>query len=228
MKVKKRIEMLEFDFGGDLFIDVGGNIGLWTKELCDLYNKIIFIEPSFDAIEIAKSQIKSKNVTYLNNLCLAENNKKVSLYSPSIDSGQYTIHGNELYSNILMKEEDVLSITLDSLIDEANGCNDILIKIDTEGAEIDVLEGALNFIERYNPNIFVETHFHMYFDQKRYDSIINKLKDIGYTISEFKNIDYLVPATIDRVITKNLTGKDLYNMHYQILMTPLDKGITKL
>jgi hypothetical protein len=35
----KKIEAIEYDFGGDVFIDVGGNVGMWTKELYDLYKQ---------------------------------------------------------------------------------------------------------------------------------------------------------------------------------------------
>ena len=220
MKIRKKIEMLDFDFGGDLFIDIGGNVGMWTKELHSVYNKVIFVEPSFNAMSMAKSQINADNVIFLQNACLSENNKLISLYSPSIDSGQFTIYGEELYENIMMREEGVKSITLDSLSKYANDNDEILIKIDTEGADLDVIDGGFEFIQNYRPTIFMETHFHMHFDNQQYQNIMQKLKDLNYNIEEFKNTDYLIPATANRVLTKNLTGRDIYDMHYQILMSP--------
>ena len=54
----KKIEAIEFDFGGDVFIDIGGNVGMWTRELYDLYNNILFIEPSSKALDHAKTNIE--------------------------------------------------------------------------------------------------------------------------------------------------------------------------
>ena len=37
--MQKTIENFRFDAEGDVFIDVGGNVGLWSRELYDLYKK---------------------------------------------------------------------------------------------------------------------------------------------------------------------------------------------
>jgi hypothetical protein len=43
--MQKTIEAITYDFYGDLFIDIGGNVGMWTTEMVDLYGKCIFVEP---------------------------------------------------------------------------------------------------------------------------------------------------------------------------------------
>ena len=72
--MQKTIEAITYDFYGDLFIDIGGNIGMWTTEMVDLYNKCIFIEPSAAAMSDAKRNIesicKTKNVPFDNLLLL--------------------------------------------------------------------------------------------------------------------------------------------------------------
>jgi len=51
------------------------------------------------------------------------------------------------------------------------------IKIDTEGHELYVLEGAINTIEKYKPNIFIEVHPK---ELKKEKNAYNFLCDLGY------------------------------------------------
>ena len=73
----KTIEGLTYDFKGDLFIDIGANIGMWSTQLVDLYNRIIYIEPGIDALTTGKIQLAEicrqknipfENITFLKNL----------------------------------------------------------------------------------------------------------------------------------------------------------------
>ena len=36
-----------------------------------------------------------------------------------------------------------------------------LVKIDVEGAELDVLEGSFSMLKRYKPKLLIEVHFGM-------------------------------------------------------------------
>jgi len=47
---------------------------------------------------------------------------------------------------------------LDSIVDEMRLAPPDLIKIDVEGAELDVLEGARHTLERYRPTMLIEAH----------------------------------------------------------------------
>ena len=64
----KTIESITYDFQpGDVFIDVGGNVGAWTIEMLGLYNKIIFVDPSEAATKDAQQNILT-HCTYFNAL----------------------------------------------------------------------------------------------------------------------------------------------------------------
>ena len=218
----KKIEAIEYDFGGDVFIDIGGNVGMWTRELYDLYDKILFIEPSSNALDQAKENIKDtdQKVQFYKNICSNELNTKKSIYTPSDDSGQFSVFGKELYSDdkIVMAEEDIETITVDSLISEVPEGSKVLLKIDTEGSDLDVLLGAFEFVKKYKPTIIMEAHFHMYFDEEKYEKIVNFFNDLGYVVTEHKYPGYMYDAK--RVFDGVHTGEEMYDLHYQMLMEP--------
>ena len=70
-----------------------------------------------------------------------------------------------------------------------------LIKVDVEGMEIDVLQGALETIQRYHPIIFVET---IKSDKK---AISTLLLSSGYRIFEI-GINFLAIHSSDRSLTE--------------------------
>jgi FkbM family methyltransferase len=218
----KKIEAIEYDFGGDVFIDVGGNVGMWTKELYDLYGKILFIEPAANALKEAKETIQDSDqkIHYYKNICSNELNIKKSIYTPSTDSGQFSVFGKDLYSDdkIVMAEEDIDSITVDSLIPQVPEGSQVLLKIDTEGSDLDVLLGSFEFIKKFKPVIIMEVHFHMYFDDEKYVKIVEFFNEQGYVVTEHKYPGYMNDAR--RVFDGVHTGEEMYDLHYQVLMEP--------
>jgi FkbM family methyltransferase len=213
-----KIESFEYDFHGDLFIDIGGNIGLWTSQLYNHYNKIIFIEPSTEAMSAAKLKIddQSSKVKFLKNICSNEQDQIKSIYTPSTDSGQFTVYGKELYNDQYNRaEEDITTVTLDSLISEATDCKRILVKIDTEGSDLDVILGGKEFIKIFKPTLAIEFHFHMHFDKTKYEEVMNFLNDQGYTITDHKFPGYA--NSPNQIFDGKHNGLEMYNMHYHVL-----------
>jgi FkbM family methyltransferase len=217
----KKIEAIEYDFQGDVFIDVGGNVGMWTKELYDLYDKVLFIEPSAEALEKAKENITDveQKVHYYKNICSNELDIKKSIYTPSTDSGQFSIFGKDLYSDIIVKtEEDINTITVDSLISQVPEGGRVFLKVDTEGSDLDVLLGSFEFVKKFKPVIAVELHFHMYFDNDKFERIVEFFNEQGYVVTEHKYPGYLQDP--NRVFDGVHNGTEMYDLHYQILLEP--------
>jgi FkbM family methyltransferase len=216
----KKIESFEYDFHGDLFVDIGGNIGMWSSAVYDDYKKIIFIEPSSEAIEVAKTKINDQQgkVKFLKNICSNESGQIKSIATPSEDSGQFSVFGQELYTDINRLEEGIETITLDSLISEASEGNRILIKIDTEGCDLDVILGGKEFIKKFKPTLAIEFHFHMYFDDEKYEKVVNFLNDLGYIATEYKFPGYR--GEPNRLFDGKHNGLEMYDMHYHMLAEP--------
>jgi FkbM family methyltransferase len=227
--MQKTIEAITYDFYGDMFIDIGGNVGMWTTEMVDLYNKCIFVEPSEAAMADAKRNIEAvckaknvpfENVTFLKNICTDQDGIEKTIFATTSDTGNFSVFAEELYgtTNVTMAEEKIPTITLDSLDSYVTTEKDIFIKIDTEGSDLNVLLGGLKFIEKHKPTIFVEAHYHMYYDEEKHNKIWSFLKDLGYDLTEFKFPGYQQQAT--KVFDGKHNGTQMYDMHFQMVFIP--------
>lgn len=217
-----KIESFEYDFQGDLFVDIGGNVGMWTKKVYNDYKKIIFIEPSTEALEKAKNAVSdtSNKVIWCKNICSDVANQKKSIYTPNEDTGMFTIYGNELYkdSDIINSENDIETITLNNFIQEAKEGDRVFVKIDTEGSDLDVILGGKDFIKKFKPTLAIEFHFHMYFDENKFEEVVNFLNDLGYEVTEYKFSGYLSES--NRIFDGKHTGLEMYDLHYHLLAEP--------
>ena len=77
-------------------------------------------------------------------------------------------------SNSIGKSHYVIQKTVDLICKECDFIPNF-IKIDVEGAELEVLKGSLNVIKKYNPVILVEIQNH-----KSYQEIQELLSSCGY------------------------------------------------
>ena len=118
-----------------------------------------------------------------------------------------------------MRENKVKSVTLDSLMSYVEeGKTNIFVKVDTEGADLDVLLGGFNFIEKFKPTIFVEAHYHMYFDEEKHSKVFNFLESQGYNLTEFKMPGYI--SNPHYVFDGKHNGVEMYDRHFQMILVP--------
>jgi FkbM family methyltransferase len=228
----KTLEAVTYDFQpADLFIDIGGNVGLWTVELFGLYERIFFVEPSQTAIDDAKQRINThcdyfqvphlKNkVSYFKNLCSDIAGEKKSIASTTSDTGNFSIYAEELYGsqNVQMAEADIETINVDSLIPLVKENAKVMIKIDTEGCDLDIIIGATEFIKKFKPVLIVEFHWHMYYDQVKRDKVFNLLQSLGYNIQTYIFGCYVDnPETVFDLVHN---GEQMKNLHFQAAFTP--------
>ncbi len=144
-------------------INIGANVGIFTIFLADLINndrKVLAVEPTPVAFGYLVNNIKRNNL-----------NSKVVLYNGicSDSAGEYnlnTIRGKEEYSSIGEStymtniDENIVKIdvegeTVNNLVSNFN-LNPGMILIDVEGAEMKVLNGASEILEKYKPIIISE------------------------------------------------------------------------
>lgn len=175
-----------------VFIDIGANTGSYSL-LSIMNNKIkcYSFEPNPIAFEILSENIDinglNENVKIFNNGVWSEN-KFLELKIPldAIDSGLSTFGDNPsgfTYDNKSgnFKTHSIECITIDSFI-KSNKIEMITaIKIDTEGAELDVLKGGVETLKTYKPLLLVE-YDNKTTNQFGYErtKIIDFLKEIGY------------------------------------------------
>ena len=148
-----------------LIIDIGANQGVISLLLRDNIpnNGIVCIEPVSENVEYIKYNLPDA-VIYP--LAISNINSTGSLHNP--------FSSNQCYRLNKTSDGDVFISTLDNL----NIKDAMLIKIDVEGAEIDVLEGAVATIEKYKPIIYLEHHW----DLVDKDTLYSQIEKINYKI----------------------------------------------
>ncbi|MDA4118522.1 MAG: FkbM family methyltransferase [Thaumarchaeota archaeon] len=145
---------------GDVVLDVGAHIGSFTLKAAREVGpagRVISFEPS------------SENFGLLGRNVAANSYANIRLYNVAVGSQPGTarlqLHQrrgtNSLYAHSTSESvgmEDVEVRTLDSVVRELNLARVDFMKIDVEGAELEVLKGAKEVLASFHPSIAMETH----------------------------------------------------------------------
>jgi FkbM family methyltransferase len=142
---------------GDVVVDVGAAFGFYTilsSKRVGLNGKVVAIEAQPDSYEMLNQNIKLNRLANVITLNYAVYSKesKLRLYD------SYSII-QERAENNSQKYIEVNANTLDHLM-QLQGISEVnWIKIDVEGAELEVLKGAVNIISRSKDiSLLIEIH----------------------------------------------------------------------
>tara|TARA_B100000287_G_scaffold391131_1_gene402565 strand:- start:906 stop:1817 length:912 start_codon:yes stop_codon:yes gene_type:complete len=168
--------ILNYLKGSDTFIDVGANHGNYTLIASGIVgSKTISIEPVETTFKRLKMNIE---LNKLNNVVL----KQVGI---SNNNGNLRISNDRGELNRILKDNDhsnneAISVTtLDDLLIEEKNIS--MIKIDVEGYEKQVLEGAFNILKCKNLNVLqIELNNSNQYYGYRENEIIRFLKKFGF------------------------------------------------
>ena len=156
--------------GGDTFIDIGANVGIFSLMAIHYFKKVFSFEPMPKTFEILNNNINltsSINNNLLNkiktfNFAVSNSSYNTKLYKNPLNLGgsKLTSFSNEYKSNSGINEGwdefDTSCITLDEFVENNKIKNISLIKIDVEGHEVEVLEGAKMVLIKHSPVIYIE------------------------------------------------------------------------
>ncbi len=173
-------------------VDIGAHQGVYTYVMSRKSKKCI----AFEAHPYYTEKLKKaapKNVV-VHNLAISDFNGTAKLKIPNGKVGLATIDPN---NKLQVKKENLVEIaeievktaTLDSLIDEKVD----FIKIDVEGHEISVLNGAINILMKYHPVVMVEVEErHVSGRIEAVNNFFNNISYKGYFLNEglLKDISY--------------------------------------
>lgn len=133
-------------------LDVGANKGVWAYLLAGLCRKVHAFEPNPKAFELLRRGLAGLAVTQ--KLALSNRNGVADLRIPRRRRG-YSNQGGSLSPASVGSEHGSVTVevaTLDGL-----GIDDVgFMKIDVEGHELAVLEGARNTLRRDRPVLVIE------------------------------------------------------------------------
>lgn len=127
---------------GDVIVDCGANSGDLSMKIYDMCESIeyIGIEPSPRDYEMLTKNINNQN-SHLLQKALGNTNDSLKFYICS-EKGDSSLVEPPSYSNVI----DVDVVTLESLLDSLNIEKVKLIKIEAEGFEPEILEGAQSIL----------------------------------------------------------------------------------
>jgi len=145
---------------GDWVIDVGANVGHYTKRLSELVGpsgRVIALEPIPETFSLLASNTRSfgfLNVTLLN-AAVSDRTQLVGMAIPNFDSGLKNFYQARITGDASNAQAiQVITVTLDSLNLPRRVA---MVKIDVEGHERDVLRGMEQMLRRDGPTLIVET-----------------------------------------------------------------------
>jgi len=164
---------------GDWVIDIGANVGHYTKRLSELvgaFGRVIAFEPvplTFALLAANVQLFALSNVTLIN-AAVSDKLGMVGMSIPKSSTGfinYYEAHLSSIDDSAL----SVFTMSLDSICTNQRIA---LVKIDVEGHEAFVLTGMHRLLMKYHPILIVET------DSKE---VIDNLSLLGYIPEKLLN-----------------------------------------
>ena len=179
---------------GDIFVDVGANVGYYTHRLRKQFDRIIAFEPNPEAFRILSHKMSRASHVELYEIALSNQVGEIPLFTNNelvrgklLTSGAsllqtwvfrpgHTPDGSKDFQRFGKEQVMVKCATYDSLL---KGTQVSLAKIDVEGAEFLVLEGMDRSLAGNKlDSILVELH-----DRTRRPELESILVGYGYRLS---------------------------------------------
>lgn len=158
---------------GDVFLDIGANIGQHAMYASCFSKKVYAFEPIKRLYDQFNNSVFVNNILNIQifNYALGDKKEDLNIYSNEINMGASSI----LVSENRKVEQVIKVLRLDDEYENMNIEKVDFVKIDVEGYELNVLLGMRNIIQKYKPKILVE--FTPFFYNKIDASISKKLYD---------------------------------------------------
>jgi len=168
-----------------LALDMGAHIGIWSRRLSNLYDRVICFEPRKDHIECHKRNCSTiPNITLYEH-ALGSKEETLDMKVSAHNSGTNSFHYGKM-GKTRMYEHKIIPIEVKSL--DSYGLDNVdFIKVDIESHELEMLKGAVDTLERCNPIIFIEdpTHFYNVKNNKNVPTGLDFLCSLGYTNEQY-------------------------------------------
>ena len=200
--IKKAVPYIK----NNIVIDIGGNSGYHTKFYAEIAKKVIVYEPVPQVFEILKNNLKSsrlENIEY-NNIAVGNIMGNVNLF---VDVNRLS-----MTSQIPLVDSEPITVPITTLDIEHPTENISYVKIDVEGFEWEVLQGAISLIDRCKPALLVETY--LPWIEKRGqepDKIFKFLKNKGYSCYSWNKYDLVEIKDSTQLIKELLENHHLHD-----------------
>ena len=219
-------EIIEKTLGNKKIIalDIGAQGGFNSDKFFPSRYNIFFEDILIEPIKTEAEKLKSKKYVIDKGVWSKKDKKKLfildnrlgssSMYEPN--KKNFDLHNirENNYSNYnITRTIEVDCDSINNLISELGIKNLDYLKIDTQGAELEILNGIGN----YRPLLIkIETHiFSMYKEVPSWDKLLNYLYELNYVVIDWKDIgehNTRVPAEMDMILIPNFNNDDGKNL----------------
>jgi len=205
-------------------LDVGAQGGFNSDKFFPSKYNIFFEDILIEPIKSEAEKLNNKKYVINKGLWSKKDKKKLyilenrlgssSMYEP--EKKKFDLHNvkEENYKNYdITKTIEIECDSINNLLSELNIKRLDYLKVDTQGAELEILKG----IGDYRPLLIkIETHiFSMYKDVPSWHKLLNHLYELNYVVVDWKGIgdhNTRVPAEMDMILIPNFdndSGKNL-------------------
>ncbi len=149
---------------GDVFIDVGANIGLYSLKAARLVGPsgyVLALEPGAEAYGHLVSNLAMNAFPWATPVKIAASDAEGQAVLHHVPLGHDPQAFSLIANDRAVDGEVVATVTLDELVDRVGLDRIDLIKIDVEGAEPLVLAGAARVLTRLRPAVIFECNAHI-------------------------------------------------------------------
>lgn len=181
-EIQKQTEVANHLKPGDVFYDVGANVGFYTL----LASKAVGKQGQVYAFEPFP-----RNIPYIQQHVTLNKLQNVTVYEMAIADHDGLTHfqqgDNNSHTTGKVSDNGTLAVkvaALDSLVFKEGLRPPNIIKIDVEGGEYDVLRGAERLLTEKSPIIFLATH-----GSQIHQQCVELLTKINYKIETFPSAD---------------------------------------
>ena len=153
-------KLLDISKNKKVVFDIGAHIGLCTLPLSHLVSTVVSFEASPVNVKYLYKHLKINNTNNVNvvpYLVDKENKKNADFYDVDDGLGIPSIVNLKNKKNIKINHIKVEQIFLDDFVNKNSVIPDVL-KIDVEGGEFNVLDGASKILKEYRPQIIISLH----------------------------------------------------------------------
>jgi FkbM family methyltransferase len=157
-------------------IDVGSNVGFWSKEMCEKFNHVFSFEPHPENIICYKQNLKKfQNYTLYDNAVSNVTDIELPLHISSSKCGNASLFNfhKEItkYNTIKVRVKRIDDFKFEDIS---------FIKIDVQNHEKEVIEGSIETIQRCKPILCLELPNRNNTELEYRNNIIKYLKNYNY------------------------------------------------
>lgn len=125
-------------------VDIGANVGLWTRVMAVCFDRVTAFEPSYECHEAFRLNNQASDKWICHDVALGNERRMITL-------------NTKLRSTGFTKVDDAGDLVVEQRTLDSFDLRDVdLIKIDVEGWEHNVVKGAVETIRRCKPVMIIE------------------------------------------------------------------------